>query len=1205
MYRITDSILKSGVYSALTEPTREFQQRISFGEGSGANFIKHISFIKGITKIEISQEGNSDSSGLVLGSCCASSCVAEFYNPDKTYNYAGKTMFIECGVKYPFKVSYEDKTGGYYMTSNGKWVDGENVYSKVTNLIPVFEGDSFVYTGRGEWGAASVLWYDENKSFLSGEEYYSEDTRDHVTTVTIEAPDGAAWAVFQTFDYDSDVTLEVSKADDSFFYIPCGYYKVDKPETVDDWRTVSITAYDCIDEMTGKWNTSLSMPSNAYLLFEEIATRYGLALEVESGVLAEMKSRTVTEAQALALTAYTEREVCGFLAGLFGANARINTVGKLSVKRYQNSPTDDFCILAAVQWQNGFKKSSEEEFVVNSVTSGIDDAVFTAGTGAGISFSNPIITEDEISAVYDVYADVSFQPSSCEWRGNPCVECGDTVAVTDRNGNSYTVLVASQVIDLTGGLSMNTHCPGGDSEISFDTVDERTRAALNRQYTALQQAIIDASNALNGARGGYYEVLDNDNDGNPDGWLIKQFQDGSGGLILANHEGIGFSSDGGKNYRTAIGFNGINADCITTGKLNAERIDTSTLVVGGENYDDLEALLNGVVDTANSSITKVDVLYGKNQSATTPPSSWSTDAPVWQNGYYIWTKTQTTAGGKVTETDPVCITGAKGETGATGSTGADGLGVSKIEEQYYLSTSNTTAPAENASGWSTNQPEWEKNKYIWTRSKVTWDDNSVTYTTAVLAKAINGANSTANSANDKIANWASANNTTLIDGAKIYTGSITAEQIASNSITADKLSVGLSKRENLYYNPEFTENYSNGSTTYAKGWQSVNGTLTPKDGWIILRPNSSTSRSGIFQSVWLKPGVYSIVAQMNIYNVTSVSSSGKIGYILGKVSDQDFFYDNVSLNIGNQSAVNQNKEINVKYVVEYTGEEGFVDVGLYVNGMTFSGYISVAWMALFNADEEIMGANFYSSDSTWLKSPYKSSNLLTYASNPNAFIHSVNPFTVNDEGQLDVISGNIGCLKFSRLGLNVESHVSDSILGITFDGYLSVSKPTGASALTQDLDSDDLVGMSKAFAPCIDITSDEASRSFVGVYGYYCTDGEFSSTVRPREIRTTGTMEALSFNNISKEETKKNIVSKSSVLNKIKNSRIYEYAYKKDGEKAKRKTGFIIERETPEEIISDSGNGINLYSMASMNWKATQELLERLEAVERAVKINA
>jgi hypothetical protein len=78
------------------------------------------------------------------------------------------------------------------------------------------------------------------------------------------------------------------------------------------------------------------------------------------------------------------------------------------------------------------------------------------------------------------------------------------------------------------------------------------------------------------------------------------------------------------------------------------------------------------------------------------------------------------------------------------------------------------------------------------------------------------------------------------------------------------------------------------------------------------------------------------------------------------------------------------------------------------------------------------------------------------------------------------------------------------------------------------------------------------------------------------------------------------------VLDKIKGSKIYNYIYLGDDDKGRTKSGFIIERETPEEIVSEDGDGINLYSMASMNWKATQEILERLEALEeKAVKINA
>lgn len=487
MYQITDNVLKDSVYSALAAKTRVFCQRLSFGEGTGENFSKHISFEKGITKIEISQEGNSDSNGLVLGSCCASSCVAEFYNPDKSYNYNGRTLFVECGVKI---------------------------------------------------------------------------------------------------------------ADGSFFYIPCGYYKVDKPETDDDWKSVKITAYDAVDDMTDQWNTSTTFPSNAYTLLYLIASKHNLELDIENSLLEEMQSRTVTEDEALTLTAYTEREVCGFLAGLFGANARINTVGKLAVKRYQYSPTDDFNIPADVQWQNGFKKTAEEEFIINSVTSGIDDVVFTAGTGTGISFANPIIKEDEITAIYEMYAGISFQPSNCEWRGNPCIECGDTVTVTDRNDNSYTLLVASQDIDLTGGLSINSHCPGGDAEISFDTLDERIRAQLNKQYTELQEAIKAATDAITQTQGSIFELIpidENDTSKGNSGWKLRSQI--TNNVIIANSTGIGFSSDGGKTFGAAAiyidesGEGHINACYITTGFIQGK--DKST-------YFDLDNSVIGTIKRTSS-----------------------------------------------------------------------------------------------------------------------------------------------------------------------------------------------------------------------------------------------------------------------------------------------------------------------------------------------------------------------------------------------------------------------------------------------------------------------------------------------------------------------------------------------------------------------------------------------------------------------------
>lgn len=93
------------------------------------------------------------------------------------------------------------------------------------------------------------------------------------------------------------------------------------------------------------------------------------------------------------------------------------------------------------------------------------------------------------------------------------------------------------------------------------------------------------------------------------------------------------------------------------------------------------------------------------------------------------------------------IQGADGRDGADGAKGDPGIGVKAVVEQYYLSTSST---AQSGGSWSANQPEWSEGKYIWTRSQVTWTDNTVTTTTPILAKAINGANETANEAVNKV-----------------------------------------------------------------------------------------------------------------------------------------------------------------------------------------------------------------------------------------------------------------------------------------------------------------------------------------------------------------------------------------------------------------------------------------------------------------------
>lgn len=132
-------------------------------------------------------------------------------------------------------------------------------------------------------------------------------------------------------------------------------------------------------------------------------------------------------------------------------------------------------------------------------------------------------------------------------------------------------------------------------------------------------------------------------------------------------------------------------------------------------------------------VKNVDVLYAISTSnSTAPTTGWQTDAPAWENGKYIWSKTVTTySDDSVEETSPVCI---------TGGVGATGKGVKTITEYYYMSTSATTL---TGGSWSTTRPTWENGKYIWTKSIITYTDNTTSETPGICVTGEKGDSITA------------------------------------------------------------------------------------------------------------------------------------------------------------------------------------------------------------------------------------------------------------------------------------------------------------------------------------------------------------------------------------------------------------------------------------------------------------------------------
>lgn len=147
------------------------------------------------------------------------------------------------------------------------------------------------------------------------------------------------------------------------------------------------------------------------------------------------------------------------------------------------------------------------------------------------------------------------------------------------------------------------------------------------------------------------------------------------------------------------------------------------------------------------SITSKSVTYQIGTSGTTTPiGTWSTSVPTLESGKYLWTKTYVKYSDSSETTSYAVSYCAKD--GVKGDKGATGKGIKSIQDQYYLSTSNTT---QTGGAWKNTQDAWKSGKYIWTRSHITWSDDTTTDTTPILAESLNTANENAVLAQEKTA----------------------------------------------------------------------------------------------------------------------------------------------------------------------------------------------------------------------------------------------------------------------------------------------------------------------------------------------------------------------------------------------------------------------------------------------------------------------
>lgn len=403
-------------------------------------------------------------------------------------------------------------------------------------------------------------------------------------------------------------------------YCPLGKYYITEVTSSDDYVTATITGYDAFSQTEKAYIPTIQMPASISDILADIASQCGFEIDpdavldvtvqgdeigatkfqisatgalltdatMDGGVLIFEHAPSLSESGTLipndvlvesanvqiGYYDLTCRQYIGYIAGLLGTNARFTRDGLLTFTWYKDH---GHSIPQDVQYMSGFTRLTSDDFYVRSVTSGSSDNILVAGSGVGISFDNPWMTQDILDGIYDKARQVNYTPAQIKWRGNPMVEAGDIVVADDKYGVSHAIYVMEQTLKIGGGMQSEVKCYGkSEADIAFSTSPQAKK--LQQIYTKLQEAIAEATKLLSGANGGVFEILDENGDGVNDGWLIRSLDGGR--HIKANVNGIGITTDGGATYKEAITTAGINASAITVGQMNAERITVGDAALG-------------------------------------------------------------------------------------------------------------------------------------------------------------------------------------------------------------------------------------------------------------------------------------------------------------------------------------------------------------------------------------------------------------------------------------------------------------------------------------------------------------------------------------------------------------------------------------------------------------------------------------------------
>lgn len=245
-------------------------------------------------------------------------------------------------------------------------------------------------------------------------------------------------------------------------WVPLGLFTAQKPKS--DSGVVTFTAYDRIQTcMSGAFTSELTYPCDGKAVLAEMAKKTGVPIittNLPDGVMIQKRAvstdsivdesgNPVTDTKYVTpFDGYTYREAISYIAQFYGMFATMDRSGNVVFRWYAAAD----CSISADRYYDDLTLG-ESVFTLEKIICQAGNDTLSAGEGtACMQLENPVMTQERLTVVHQQIKSLEFLPASVSFLGDPRIDVGDIITVTDKAGNAVKIPVMSLVQDYDGGL---------------------------------------------------------------------------------------------------------------------------------------------------------------------------------------------------------------------------------------------------------------------------------------------------------------------------------------------------------------------------------------------------------------------------------------------------------------------------------------------------------------------------------------------------------------------------------------------------------------------------------------------------------------------------------------------------------------------------------------------------------------------------------